>query len=185
MARPTETTFGAYLIVWYGARARSVRLCEGLRELLDRMPVRLDRLPDGGGDRPEEIVDHVVTVADPVRHHHDGDHDRDERVELVPVLEVLRRRPDPPPGEFRGPRELLLVVPDREVRVVPVEPGQSEDLVLSHGDQGEVHQSSAEVLVDPDDVVQVDDYDVVVEPRARRRVDLPLGYGLGQEAHID
>src|SRR5207245_7771672 len=108
----------------------------------------LDRRRDG----LEERVDHVVAVADPIGHHHDGHHDRHERIDERLIVDVRRRQADRLRREVGDPAQVAVVVLDREVWVVVLQRRQVAELLLPHRDQGEVRDPVPEVVVDADDV---------------------------------
>src|SRR5437867_570271 len=145
----------------------------------------LHGLADRRRYRAQVRVDHVVAVSDPLRHHHDGDHDRDEGIEEGIVTELPRREGEGPPGKFRGPLRMLLVVPNREVRVVALKRGNGEEFILPHRDEGEVRNPAPEILVHADEVVESGDHEVEVIPRPQGRLDLVRGHGLREEADVD
>src|SRR3989442_955476 len=147
-------------------------------------PVAGDGL-DCRSDRLEERVDHVVAVADPIGHHHDGHHDCHERVDERLVVDVRRCEADRLRREVGDSAQVSVVVLDREVRVVVLQRRQVAQLLLPHRDQGEVRDPVPEVMMDADDVVHQDHGGIVVVPAGHEVLHAAELVRVVREGHVD
>src|SRR6266550_4172523 len=140
---------------------------------------------DGRRDRFEERVDHVVAVADPIRHHHHGHHDRHERVHEGLVVHVRGGEANRLRREVRDPSEMAVVVVDRQVRVVVLQRREVAELLLAHRNQGQVRDPVPKVLMDAHDVVHQDHRGVVVIPAREETLHVFDVVRLVGKGHVD